>query len=86
MTGPRRYRKRAVTVEAQQWFPGVVIQNLRTRYLDGIGHVAWFNDGEGEPRLVRSGNWVIRDNDGELHVVSDRKFHDLFEELPDSPA
>lgn len=82
----RRYRKRPVTVEAQQWHPGVQIQGVNVRqFASGADRqliLAWFDDADGEPRKVRPGDWVVRDNDGELHVYRDAKFRDLFEVLP----
>lgn len=79
MTLAGRYKKRPVTVDAQQWRPGTNIRGLRARFLEGVGHVAWFNDSDGEPHKVTPGDWIVRDNDGEMHVVPDPKFQALYE-------
>lgn len=76
-----RYRKRPVTVAAEQWFPGKPIRGVKQRTL--LGHdrpLGWIECLEG-PRIVNAGDWVVKDNDGELSVVPDRKFRDIYEQV-----
>lgn len=60
------------TPEAIQWRPGVKVRGLRARYLDEVGHVAWFSDAQGMPHKVMPGDWLVRDSDGTLRVLSAR--------------
>ncbi len=66
-----KFRKKPVIVEAEQWFPGKLVNGVtEVAYADeisrsaGYGYVVTIH---GEPTKVVSGDWIITEPDGIHH-------------------
>lgn len=86
------FRRRPVTVEAEQWFPGKSVPGVITdpkalvnmpgmhighqRELDGTKGLVVTRDG---PRFVHGGDWVVTDQDGDVRVCHPGAFAETYE-------
>ncbi len=86
------FRRRPVTVEAEQWFPGTSVPGVITdpkalvnmpgmhighqRELDGTKGLVVTRDG---PRFVHGGDWVVTDQDGDMRVCHPGAFSEAYE-------
>lgn len=68
-----RFRKKAVDVEAVQWFPDRVVEGVR--HVNPIGNMVlecWYVvNANGYHSYLHPGDWVITEQDGIHHYVCD---------------
>ena len=78
-----KYRKKPITIEAEQWFPGIEVDGVdesnATRYAHGLpSGKAWIETLEGG-HVVSSGDWIIIGIKGEKYPCKPDIFEMTYE-------
>lgn len=75
----KKYRKKPLIIEAEQWGTGKEIEGVCPLLVPGYGRIDTL---EG-PMTVAPGDWVIKGVAGELYPCKDEIFRASYEEVKD---
>ncbi len=76
----KRYRRKSIPVEAQQWFPGVEIlgmENVLCYYQvgsSGYGSMNW-------KLWIKPSYWVIHHQNGDFEAITNEEFQSKYEKI-----
>jgi len=71
-----KYRKRPIVVEAEQWFPGRIIEGVKEKSEGTMGYFIETLEGE---MHVSSGDYIITGVKGEKYPCKENIFHITYE-------
>lgn len=86
-----KFRKRPIVVEAEQWFPGVVVGGVREETYDPhegytvprqVGYVVV----KGKTHRIEAGDWIVVGPDGRRKVWKPAEFAESFEPVKQAEA
>lgn len=90
----KKYEHKRVCVKASQWFPGVEIEDVIEKGIEGEIVTYFDKDGvvqqgaclfgeNNKMTLIKQGQWVVKEEDGNNYICDDyffKRYFDLLEE------